>query len=408
MITGVLRRGPQAVRALGALALTALMLAGCATEPPAPPVAPGREPPDRLTLTPARFADLPGWAQDDPVAALPALARSCRVITRLPADRAIGPDAVGGRAGDWQAACAALPTGAAATPAAARQFFETWFHPFRAVGNRGADGLFTGYYEPELVGARTRSPTTPVPLLRRPDDLVMVELGDWRTDLRGQRVAGRVRDGRLIPYATRAEIDAGALANRGLELIWVSSAIDAFFLHIQGSGAVRLPDGSRVRVGYAAQNGHAYVPIGRPMVERGLLPRDGVSMQSIRAWLEANPADATAIMNLNPSYIFFRETPDGPVGAQGVTLVPGRSLAIDPAFLPLGAPLWLDIGDEAAPGGRLQRLVIAQDTGGAIRGPVRGDVFWGTGVDAGERAGRYRQTGSYWLLLPRSVTPPQR
>ncbi len=384
------------MRAAGWLA-AALALAACApttTPTPTPPSAPPAAA-ERATLTRAGFQDLPGWADDDVGAALSALQRSCAVIVRGADDRPVGPDGIAGTVADWRGPCSALPQ-----PAGARAFFEQQFRPFRVTANAGATGLFTGYFEPELTGSLARHTANAAPLYRRPADLVMVELGDWRTDLRGQRVAGRVVDGRLTPYATRADIDRGALTGQGLELLWLDSAIDAFFLHIQGSGAVRLPDGRTIRVGYAAQNGHAYVPIGRPMVQQGLLPADGVSMQSIRSWLEANPERAAAIMQLNPSYIFFRLTPDGPIGAQGVTLTPGRSLAIDPAFIPLGAPIWLDVEDSEAPRGRVQRLVIAQDTGGAIRGPVRGDVFWGTGTAAGERAGRYRQQGGYWLLLP--------
>ena len=371
-------------------------LVGCA--PTTPPTTAPVPAPERATLTRVPFADLPGWADDAVGEALSALERSCVMILRGPDNRPVGPDGVGGTVSDWRRPCTALPA-----PADARTFFEQHFRPFRVSANAGSTGLFTGYFEPELTGSLTRHSPTATPLYRRPADLVMVELGDWRGDLRGQRVAGRVVDGRLTPYASRAEIDRGALGGQGLELLWLDSAVDAFFLHIQGSGAVRLPDGRTVRVGYAAQNGHAYVPIGRPMVQQGLLPADGVSMQSIRGWLEANPARAASVMQLNPSYIFFRLTPDGPIGAQGVTLTPGRSLAIDPAFIPLGAPIWLDVADDEAPRGRVQRLVIAQDTGGAIRGPVRGDVFWGTGTAAGDRAGRYRQQGGFWLLLPTTV-----
>ncbi len=245
-------------------------------------------------------------------------------------------------------------------------------------------------------------------MLKRPADLVMVELGLFRPAWRGERIAGRVENGQLKPYASRAEIERGALAQRGLELFWVDDAVDAFFLHIQGSGRVRLPDGTVARIGYDGQNGHPYVPIGRLLAERGALPRDEVSMQTIRAWLAAHLGEAAALMEENPSYVFFREIAGpadagGPLGAQGVALTAGRSLAVDRAFLPLGAPIWLDLEDPAEGNGRLRRLVVAQDTGGAIRGPVRGDLFWGFGPQAAERAGMMKDRGTYYILLPHDV-----
>jgi membrane-bound lytic murein transglycosylase A len=241
-----------------------------------------------------------------------------------------------------------------------------------------------------------------VPIYRRPDDLVMVELGDFRADWRGERIAGRVIDGALKPYPDRLAIERGALTGRGLELLWVADPIDAFFLEIQGSGRIALADGSTVRIGYAAQNGHPYVAIGRALVARGALAKDRVSMRTIRDWLASHPGEAGAVMDLNPSYVFFKEIPgDGPVGAQGLVLSPGRSLAVDPKFMPLGVPLWLDVDMPRELTGRLRRLVVAQDTGGAIRGPVRGDLFCGTGAAAGEVAGAMQQRGGYWLLLPK-------
>jgi membrane-bound lytic murein transglycosylase A len=277
-----------------------------------------------------------------------------------------------------------------------------------ALTNRGEPvGLFTGYYEPTLHGSRTGGATFPVPLYLRPPELVEVELGRFRPDLEGKRIAGEVRDGALVPYHDRGAIEEGALAGRDLELLWVDDAVDAFFLQIQGSGLVELREGGTVRVGYAAQNGHPYYAIGRELVARGAMALDQVSMQSIAEWLRAHPAEAVDVMRTNASFVFFRELDEeGPLGSMGVVLTPERSLAIDPMYLPMGAPLWLETtlpaaAGEAAP--PLRRLVVAQDTGGAIRGPVRGDVFWGPGERAAELAGRMRQEGRLWLLLPRSV-----
>jgi membrane-bound lytic murein transglycosylase A len=375
--------------------VAALLAASCAPKAP---------PPDRLTLAAADFDRLAGWRADPLGAALGALRRSCDEFAKQPADAPIGPGGLAGTAADWRAPCAAAASVDAADDAAARSFFESNFRPFKLANNADATGLFTGYYEVELRGSRRREGPFGTPLLKRPSDLVMVELGLFRPAWRGERIAGRVEAGQLKPYASRAEIEHGALAQRNLELFWVDDPADAFFLQIQGSGRVRLPDGSTARVGYDGQNGQAYVPIGRLLADRGELPRDAVSMQTIRGWLAAHPDKAAALMDENPSYVFFREMAgDGPLGAQGVVLTAGRSLAVDRAFLPLGVPLWLDLEDVAEGNGRLRRLVIAQDTGGAIRGPVRGDLFWGFGPQAAERAGMMKDRGTYYLLLPRDV-----
>lgn len=336
-------------------------------------------------------------------------------MARLPAETALGPAGIAGLARDWREPCAAVAAAPAGDDRAARATLEAWFVPFAATNNGNAQGLFTGYYEPELRGSRARGGAYTVPLYGRPGDLVTVDLGLFREELKGQRIAGRVRSGTLRPYATRAEIEAGALDGLAredggpLELVWVDDSVDAFFLHIQGSGRIVLEDGSIIRVGFAAQNGHPYVAIGRELVARGVMTREQVSMQSIRAWLGANPGDARELMNRNPSFVFFRPlTPpvssmDGPLGSEGVPLTPGRSLAVDRNFLAMGVPVWLDAADPLDSRQRVRRLMVAQDTGGAIRGPVRGDVFWGFGADAAERAGRMRSAGRYWILLPRDT-----
>ncbi|HZS83103.1 MAG TPA: murein transglycosylase A [Stellaceae bacterium] len=381
-------------RAAGAV-LVALGLLSCG---------PQKKPPDRLTLAATGFDRLAGWREDDLSAALPALRRSCEAVAKLPDEHEIGPRGLAGTAADWRQPCAAAEALDPADKDAVRRFFEAGFVPYRLANNDEAEGLFTGYYEAELHGARSREGPFTTPILKRPPDLVMVELGLFRPDWRGQRIAGRVENGQLKPYASRADIERGALAKRGLELFWVDDPVDAFFLQIQGSGRILLPDGSVVQLGYDGQNGRPYVPIGKVLVDRGALPREDVTMQSIRAWLHAHPEEAAAVMDANPSYVFFREMKgEGPIGAEGVPLTPGRSLAVDRAFLPLGVPLWLDLADDKAPGGRLRRLVIAQDTGGAIRGPVRGDLFWGYGPEAARRAGMMKDRGAYYMLLPRAV-----
>lgn len=288
----------------------------------------------------------------------------------------------------------------------ARGFFEKWFRPWQASGPEGRTGLFTGYYEPQLRGARKPGKTYRFPLYKRPPDLVSVDLGKFNNRMKGERIAGFVADGRLVPYADRKAITRGALDHRGLELLWVDSEIDAFFLHIQGSGRVAMTDGGMVRVGYDGGNGRPYRAIGRDLIERGEISADRISMQTIRSWLAAHPGQARAVMARNRSFIFFRVLHgDGPIGALGVALVPGRSLAVDRRFIPLGIPVWLDATDPLSATTKLRRLMVAQDTGGAIRGPVRGDVFWGHGVEAAARAGRMKSRGRYYLLLPRDAAP---
>lgn len=340
--------------------------------------------------------------------------RSCERLAALADDAPVGPAAIGGLARDWRAPCAAAAQ-SDSDDAGARLLFERWFVPFLAGNNGRAEGLFTGYYEPELKGARAPGGRFVVPLYGRPVDLVTVDLGLFREDWRGTSIAGRVQAGALRPYPTRAEIDAGALkgvrrADGGaLELVWVDGSVDAFFLEIQGSGRIVLEDGSLMRVGYAASNGRPYVAIGRELIARGALTREDVSMPAIRAWLAAHPQEAPEVMHKNTSFVFFRPLPppatadDGPPGAQGVALTPGRSLAVDRAFLPLGVPVWLDADDPLTQGARVQRLLVAQDTGGAIKGPVRGDVFWGHGALAAEQAGHMRSAGRYWIFLPRDA-----
>jgi membrane-bound lytic murein transglycosylase A len=374
--------------------LLLLILAGCVGGPPAPP---------KLTLVPARFSELPGWGEDRLGEALAAFNKSCGELAQRDDTAAVGSPPLRLTAADWRDACNAA---AQTSPddASARAFFERYFAPY-LVGNNGETaGLFTGYYEPLLHGSRERGGVDQTPILKRPPDLVMVELGRFRPAWRGERIAGRVVDGNLVPYASRAEIERGALDPMHLDILWVDDPVAAFFLQVQGSGRVALRDGSMVRLGYDGQNGQTYVAIGRLLVARGELALDAVSLQSIRAWIKAHPKEGAALMDENPSYVFFREmNGDGPIGAEGVVLTPGRSLAVDRNFIPLGAPLFLATSDHDA---ALRRLVVAQDTGGAIGGPVRGDVFWGFGEEAEARAGVMRARGLYYLLLPKTVTPP--
>lgn len=387
-----------------AVAALVLLAASCAPalQPVAPPPAPPAGPP-RLTLVPSDWQMLPGWHEDAAAAVLPALLKSCQHFGRLPPDKSIGNDGVGGTARDWAAPCGAARRLRPDDDAGVRAFFQQWFQPWQATSGNKAEGTFTGYYEPELAGSRRRQGRYTVPLLARPRDLVTVDLGRLRPDLGHEQLAGRVGGGRLDPYPDRAEIEAGALGDLAQPLLWLDDAVDAHILHIQGSGRIHLDDGSVVRVGVAATNGRKFVGIGKILAEHGKLGA-GSSMPDIRAWLRSHPAEAGPLLAANPRYVFYHLVAgDGPVGAEGVALTPLRSLAVDPRFVPLGVPLWLDTATAA--GQPLRRLMMAQDTGAAITGPIRADIFWGSGDEAFEQAGRMKSSGRYWLLLPRERSP---
>jgi len=389
-------RSPRDGLGIGLWLVVLLGIAGCEQpqrSPPPPPPPQGVA--EGLVLTVRDFAALPGWGEDRLSEALPALRRSCKALTKPPPDKPVGPDGQAGTVADWRIPCQAVDRVPDGDDAGLRAALTAHFVAFQVTDGAEASGLFTGYYEAELKGSLTPAQGYDWPLYRRPDDLVSVD-------------PKRSEDGKLAPYHSRAQIDAGALAGRDLELLWVDDPVDAFFLHVQGSGRVTLPDGSARRVGFAGSNGLPFYAIGRALIDEGKVERDKMSMQAIRDWLRANPDQAKEIMERNERYIFFRLIEgEGPVGAQGVALTAGRSLAVDPRHLPLGAPLWLDTTWPASDR-PLRRLVVAQDTGSAIKGVLRGDLFWGFGEAALEQAGRMKQTGTYYLLLPKSVAERRR
>ncbi|WP_245549133.1 murein transglycosylase A [Noviherbaspirillum massiliense] len=334
---------------------------------------------------------MPGWDKDDLREALPAFLASCEVLAKKP---------------EWKEPCTVASDVNAKDAKAVRLFFESFFVPHQVLNPDGSDnGLVTGYYEPLLRGSRKRGGRYQTPLHRTPDDLLAIDLASVYPDLKGMRLRGRLIGGKVVPYFTRAEMaQSNVLA--GKEMLWVDDPIEAFFLQVQGSGRVQLADTKEVvRVAYADQNGHPYKSIGRYLVDKGEMTLEQASAQSIKAWVIAHPSRLQELLNANPSYVFFKEEKltdpnKGPKGSLGVPLTPQRSIAVDAQFVPLGVPVFLAT---THPGKDipLQRLVVAQDTGGAIRNPVRADYFWGFGPEAGEKAGRMRQRGMMWLLLPR-------
>lgn len=371
-----------------------LILSACASSPDKDAAQP------KLVLKPASFSDLPGWGADPMATALPAMEKSCSRIAKKDPAGPLEKIEIGGTYAQWQKICRDLSALNQNDQQAVTEFFESNFTPVLATAEGREEGLFTGYYEASLKGSRTKSPQYRYPLYARPDDLVMVQLGEFRDDLKGRRIAGRVIDGKLKPYESREQIVNGTWPHNDKVLVWVDDPVDAFFVQIQGSGVVELASGGVMRIGYAGQNGHPYYAIGRELIARGHLEKENVSMQSIREWLSNNPSEADEIMNTNKSYVFFSENKDGATGGSGAVLTAGRSLAIDRSIVPYNIPVWLD-AELPNSDQRLQRLMITQDTGGAIRGPVRGDVYWGYGDKAEEIAGPMKSKGRYWFLLPK-------
>lgn len=415
------------------LILISLLLVACAAQPPAPPAPQRAAPPPapapvqancscepRETLPPLQIPDVeryvppevPGkpaeapkgpeygllrpveWKaltefdQDNLTAAWDGLVQSCNAL---------------GKRDVWRVACAAVSGLQHPDNQSIRTLLQERFRPYQVVNPDGSDtGLITGYYQPLLNGSLVRTERYRYPLYSRPDNLITVDLASEYPELAGRRVRGRLEGRRLLPYYSRGEIDVTQSPLAGRELLWVDDIVDLFFLQIQGSGIIQLENGDRVAVGYADQNGQPYQSIGRLLIERGELTLDKASMQGIKEWGRQNPDKLRDVLNSNPSYVFFRKLPtglSGPLGALGVPIAAERSLAVDPRYIPLGAPVFLST---TFPNSRqpLRQLMLAQDTGGAIKGAVRADFYWGTGFDAGRQAGAMKQAGRMWVLLP--------
>ncbi|HEY3431639.1 MAG TPA: MltA domain-containing protein [Rhodocyclaceae bacterium] len=366
--------------------------AGSAPTCPCPvePVKPPAEKPHQE----ARWADLPGWDSASPEDLLPifdGFVSTCRSL---------------GKQDTWSATCAAARS--ADKGGNLKAWFETNFQPWQLVNPDGSrSGTITGYYEPVVKGSRQKSAGASVPVFGTPSDLITVDLGDLYPEIKSLRLRGRVEGRKLVPYYSRAEWAKQEARRQGDAILWVEDPIDFFFLQIQGSGQVQLDDGSRTRIGYADQNGHPYRSIGKWLIDQGELKAEQASMQGIRGWVKTHPLRMQELLNANPSMVFFRELPvegSGPPGAMGLPMIPERSIAVDPKTTPLGAPVWLATTRPLSET-PLNRLMLAMDTGGAIRGVVRADFYWGSGSEAGDNAGRMRQKGQMWILFPRSYAP---
>jgi membrane-bound lytic murein transglycosylase A len=374
----------------------AALLAGCVSPPRTPP----KKPSVPVTVyEQGRWSDLPGWQSDNVQEAWQAFLESCRTLRFRP---------------QWTTPCTAAQTAAVNSAEGVRAYFESYFEPYKVVQRTGSTredtGLITGYFEPLLHGSRTASTQFVAPLYAPPSDLLIVDLASLYPELKGKRVRGRLEGNKVVPYYTRAELPADP-AVRGKEIVWIDNYFDALMLEVQGSGRVQLPDGQVIRLQYADQNGQPYHSVGRYLVQVGALTVDQATIPGIRTWLLAHPERLQEVLDTNPSVVFFAEAPLGdpnlgPKGAEGIPLTADRSIAVDPAYVPLGTPVFLSttLPDSGAP---LQRLVVAQDTGGAINGAPRADYFCGSGPQAADLAGRMRQQGSLWIFWPRGVALPR-
>ena len=350
-------------------------------------------------LKPAEWDEVDGLSAshagaDDLNLAWPAWLQSCTALVKKPM---------------WKNACDTanslnLQTNNNPDSESVRAYFRQNFSVYKTTNVDGAEsGLITGYYQPILKGSRTKSAKYPFPLYTTPPDLITVELDGLFPELKYKRVRGRVVGNKLVPYFNRAEIETDNSPIKGRELVYIDNIVDVFFLQIQGSGVVQFENGEQVMVGYADQNGHTYNSVGRLLIERGELTSANASMAGIKNWVKNNPLRFRELLNNNPSFVFFRELPSGlpgPIGALGVPILAERAVAVDPKFVPLGAPVFLST-TQPNNNKPLKRLMMAQDTGGAIKGGVRADFFWGAGAEAGAKAGAMKQSGKIWVLLPK-------
>ncbi|TXI19202.1 MAG: transglycosylase [Nitrosomonas sp.] len=377
------------------------VLAACTTSTISPPPQPATPDAPSVAEKPikksihkvAPWSALPDWRNDDLQPAWQAFLKSCTVLSKQSL---------------WQEVCQTATSLQNPANATLRNFFESQFTPFQVINPDNSDeGLITGYFEPLLKGSTKPSKRYRYPVYTAPAELLTIDLGTAYPELKDLRLRGRLDGRKVVPYYTRAEIMNDPAILNGKELLWVEDEVELFFLHVQGSGRILFDNGEIMKIGYADQNGHPYQSIGKVLVQRGELALESASMQGIKQWGQKNPAKLAELLQQNPRYVFFRELPadlSGPIGALGVPLTAGRSIAIDPLSIPQGAPVFLATTwpNSQKP---LNRLMVAQDTGSAIKGGIRADFFWGFGQEAGNQAGKMKQSGKMWVLMPRSYTP---
>ncbi|MEK7771742.1 MAG: murein transglycosylase A [Pseudomonadota bacterium] len=386
------------------LAASFLLLAACSTGTISPTITPGQPteavtPPPEKPLTKSihkqtQWSALTGWTDDDLSPAWQAFVKSCIVLSKQPL---------------WKETCRIAASLQKPNNTALRNFFETRFTPYQIINtNNSEEGLITGYYEPLLKGSRQPSSRYRYPVYAAPDELLTIDLGAAYPELKDLRLRGRLNGRKVVPYYSRAEIMNNPKILNGYELLWVEDEVELFFLHVQGSGRIVFENGEVMKIGFADQNGHPYNSIGKLLVQRGELALEKASMQGIKQWGQQNPDKLAELLQQNARYVFFRELPSdlsGPIGAMGIPLTAGRSIAIDPLSIPQGAPVFLATTwpNTNKP---LNRLMVAQDVGGAIKGGIRADFFWGFGHEAGNQAGKMKQSGKMWVLMPRGYTAP--
>ncbi len=351
------------------------------------------------------YRNLPGWVEDDQNAALQAFKKSCIAIMRMNPNKPFSPSFPdSGNVLAWQTICQAANMLQQSDARTARDFFEYWFEPYRVENNFNPNGLFTGYYLPSIHASLTKDQRFATPIYAMPADLYKIKLNLFHPEFGNKTLTGKLTNNILTPYPDRAAIESGILGNNARILAWADNPIDIFFAQIQGSAVVELSNHEKFLIGYAGDNGRPYTAIGKVLLAKGYLEKNAVSMESIRAWLNTHPDQVKAILNQNASYVFFNIIKNGEaLGTQHVPLTSRRSLAVDTHYIPLGVPVWLNTTlPRKLPGNDFfQQLLIAQDTGGAIKGIVRGDVFWGEGEEAAYTAGYMKSRGQYWILLPR-------
>lgn len=360
-------------------------------------------PTDKPRYVKTSFAMLKDWEKEGFSGIKNAFSKSCQAFENYSDDRTVGIDDIKRPAALWKDICWQFKILDSNDPKALRAFFKTRFEPYSVSFNGKHTGTFTGYYEPVLEGTLNPSTEYLYPVFGRPTDLIRFNPQHFDKSLPSKNLTGRVTDkGRLVPYHTREDIDSGAKVIPAQTLLWVKDPVDLFILHIQGSGKVALESGEEVRIGYADNNGHPFVSIGRLLLKEGLIERKDLNMPAMRKWMQTHLDEAMRVMQKNPRFIFFRMIDgEGPIGALGVPLTAERSLAVDPDYMPLGAPLWLETTD--ADHRPMRRMMVAQDIGAAIKGAVRGDFFWGGGDTAFHQAGRMKSSGKYFVLIPKQT-----